>query len=76
MPQAYPRGYMKIKNRPRVNFFFLIIYLGLTLLCSQPHVYIRKYDIIDAGAFLLLLAQMPHKPRKAISVALFPTQHN
>ena len=60
------RGYVKKKNRPRVDFFFSTIYLGLTLLCNQAHVYIRKYDIITVGTFLLLLAQMPHKPRKAI----------
>ena len=77
MHHGSPKGvHEKKKNQPRVNCFFSTIYLGLTLLCNQAHVYIRKYDNINAGTFLLLLAQMPRKLHKAISAALFPTQHN
>jgi hypothetical protein len=34
-----------------------------------------KYDIIAVGAFPRVLAQMPHKPCTANSVALAPVRH-
>ena len=45
--------------------FSSTIQLGLTLLCNQAHVYIRKYDIIDTSAFLPSLVRMPYKLQKA-----------
>jgi len=68
------RGFAKKKNRPRVVFFISAILAGLTLLCNQAHIYIRKYDIIDAGASLLSFVQKPRTLRKAIFVALFLAQ--
>jgi len=43
-------GSRKKKKLPRVEFFLSAILAGLTLLCNQAHVYIRKYDIIKLGS--------------------------
>src|ERR1700678_3052149 len=55
------RGFTNQKIRPGVGFFFPTLLAGLTLLCNQAHIYIWKYDIIDACTSLLSPPQMPHK---------------